>query len=215
VKISKRLKECAKFVSPYRFVADVGTDHALLPIYLIKENIADEVIASDVRPGPLSFAKKNIMGEGIKNIEVVLSDGIKHINDKTEVVIVSGLGGKLISEIISDDLKEVKRLILQPNMAADILRRKLQILGFCITSESIIKDNDIYYEILVADKGIMDLSSKEFMFGPINLKTKSDNFVGYWQEELVKLRKIISKIPKTHMNHTKVLEQITMIEVEL
>jgi tRNA (adenine22-N1)-methyltransferase len=128
---------------------------------------------------------------------------------------VSGLGGKLISEIISDDLKEVKRLILQPNMAADILRRKLQILGFCITSESIIKDNDIYYEILVADKGIMDLSSKEFMFGPINLKTKSDNFVGYWQEELVKLRKIISKIPKTHMNHTKVLEQITMIEVEL
>lgn len=215
MKISKRLKECAKFVSPYRLVADVGTDHALLPIYLIKENIADEVIASDVRPGPLSFAKKNIMGEGIKNIEVVLSDGIKHINDKTEVVIVSGMGGKLISEIISDDLKKVKRLILQPNMAADILRRKLQTLGFYITSESIIKDNDIYYEILVADKGIMDLSSKEFMFGPLNLKNKSDNFMSYWREELHKLQSIIANIPVTHENHSKVLEQITMIEVEL
>lgn len=212
MKISKRLKECARFVTPYTYVADVGTDHALLPIYLVKEGIAKHVIASDVRQGPLSFAKRNISGEGLENIDIVLSDGIKHINNDVEVVIVSGMGGKLISDILSDDLKNVQRLILQPNMAADILRNSLQEMSFQIVDETIITENDIHYEIIVADRGQMNLSEKEMMFGPVNLQYKTKEFIEYWTEELNKLSKIIQKIPEDHENYTKINNQITLIK---
>ena len=151
MKISTRLKECATFVSPFTKVADIGTDHALLPIYLVKQGIARHVIASDVRPGPLGFAKKNVQKEGLQNIDIVLSDGIKHIDDDIEVIIISGMGGKLISDILKDDLKSVKRLILQPNMASSMLRNYLVEIGFQIVEESMIRDNNIIYEVIVAD----------------------------------------------------------------
>ncbi len=215
MKISTRLKECAKFVTPFRKVADVGTDHALLPIYLIKEDLADEVIASDVREGPLSFAKKNVMSEGIKSIKIVLSDGIKHISNDTEVVIISGMGGKLISDIISDDLLSVKRLILQPNMGSDILRRKLQSIGFKIVNETFVKDNKIHYEVIVADRGIMELSSKEEVFGPINILNKTELFTEYWSLEVLKLEKNLKNIPKEHENYLKLSSQIDLIKEEL
>lgn len=211
MKISKRLKECARFVNPYTFVADVGTDHALLPIYLIKEGIAKHVIASDVRQGPLSFAKRNVEAEGLDNISIVLSDGIKHITDDVEVVIISGMGGKLISDILQDDLKNVQRLVLQPNMASDILRNSLQEMSFQIIDEVIIKDNDIHYEILVADKGTMNLTEEELMFGPVNLKNKSSEFIEYWTIEKEKLENILKNIPVTHENHEKIKNQIEMI----
>lgn len=212
MKISVRLKECAKFVAPYTRVADIGTDHALLPIYLVQSNIAKHVIASDVREGPLTFAKRNVMREGLSNIDIVLSDGIKHINDDVEVVIVSGMGGKLIADILSDDLKNVKRLILQPNMASDILRNFLQQIGFQIINEVMIKDNDIIYEIIVADKGQMKLTEKESMFGPFLIQNKSNLFIEYWKEELSKLEKVITNIPENHENHAKVTNTINLIK---
>lgn len=201
--LSKRLKECANHVAPYKIVADIGTDHALLPIYLIKEGIASHVTASDVREGPLGFAKRNVQKEGFDNIDIVLSNGIKHIDESIEVVIVSGMGGKLISDIISDDLKNVKRLILQPNMASDILRLKLVELGYAIKHETLLKDNDIFYEVIVADKGSMSLSKEELLFGPVLLKHKNELFREFWSEELNKLSKTISKIPKNHENYNK------------
>ncbi len=212
MKISKRLKECANHVAPYTKVADVGTDHALLPIYLVQNNIATHVFASDVREGPLGFAKRNIQKEGFDNIEIILSDGIKHINESVEVIIVSGMGGKLISEIISDNLYNVQRLILQPNMASNILRKKLQEIGFSIIDEIIITDNDIFYEIIVADRGVMNLSEDEIIFGPVLLEERSENFLNYWNEELLKLSKIIKKVPKEHENHSKLDELIGKIQ---
>ncbi len=212
MKISIRLQECANHVAPYTKVADVGTDHALLPIYLVQNNIATHVIASDVREGPLGFAKRNVQKEGLNNIEIILSDGIKHINNSIEVVIVSGMGGKLISDIISDNLYNVQRLILQPNMASDLVREKLQEIGFNIIKEEIISDNDIYYEIIVADRGTMKLSSKEKLFGPILLKVKSDNFQNYWKEELTKLQNIIKNVPKEHGNYQKLDDLIKQIQ---
>jgi len=215
MKISSRLVECANYVIPYKRIADVGTDHALLPIYLIKEKLADKVVASDVGVGPLKFAKKNVLAEGITSIEVILSDGIKHLTDDIEVVIITGMGGKLIADILTDDLKNVQRLILQPNMAADILRKHLQVIDFNIQTETIIIDNDIFYEIIVADKGVMSLSSKEFMFGPINLKNKTKNFIDYWTSESQKFTKTLNQIPTDNENHTKIKNIIEMINMEI
>lgn len=212
MKISKRLQECANHVAPYKIVADVGTDHALLPIYLIKEGIADHVTASDVGEGPLGFAKRNVQKEGFDNINIVLSDGIKHIDDNIEVVIVSGMGGKLISDIISEDLRNVNRLILQPNMASDILRRKLQSLGFYISDEVLIRDSNIYYEVIVADRGEMKLTKQEELFGPVLLKNKDKNFVDYWTLELSKLQKTLKNIPANHENYNKIYEIIQSIQ---
>lgn len=212
MKISNRLKECAKFVTPYRNVADVGTDHALLPIYLVKQNLADKVIASDVGVGPLGFAKRNVMSEGIKNIDVVLSDGIKHITDDTEVIIISGMGGKLIADILKDDLRNTKKLILQPNMAANLLRLHLQSIGFKITEEVVLNDNNIYYEIIIAEKGEMSLTEDEVIFGPINLVNKTEQFYKYWNEQLLKLEKTLSNIPTNLDNYKIIQKQINIIK---
>ncbi len=215
MKISSRLVECAKQVVPYRRITDVGTDHALLPIYLIKENLADKVVASDVREGPLKFAKKNVLAEGFTNIDVILSDGIKHLTDDIEVVIITGMGGKLIADILNDNLKKVKRLILQPNVAADTLRKHLQSIGFNIIFETIIMDNNIYYEIIVADKGDSFLTEREFMFGPINLKNKTKHFINYWTAESKKLSITLAQIPVANENHLKIENIIKMIDLEI
>ncbi|XMB87310.1 class I SAM-dependent methyltransferase [Mycoplasmatota bacterium WC44] len=214
MRISKRLLKCAEYVSPYRKVADVGTDHALLPIYLIEANIADKVIASDVRKGPINAANRNILESNTKDkIEIVLSDGIEHIKEEVDCLIISGMGGKLISEILNhDNLNNITRLILQPNVASNILRAFLQEKKFKILKEEIIIDNDLVYEILVCERGEMKLSEKEFIFGPFLIKEKSELFISHWVNELEKLEKVLLNVPVNHENYNKLVQQVYLIK---
>lgn len=153
--LSLRLKTIAALVPKGARVCDVGTDHARLPIYLISEKIAARVIATDLRPLPLENAKKNVAASGVKGIDLRLCDGLSAVKkDETDAVIIAGIGGEVISGIISraDLLKEqpYPLLILQPTTSPEALRRYLCENGFEIETETPLQDNGKIYSVMTA-----------------------------------------------------------------
>lgn len=149
VKLTSRLSTAAGLCRREVTVCDVGTDHALLACYLA-QNGAKEVIASDVREGPLSAARRTIAEQGVTNVTAVLSDGLEKI-DYADDVVICGMGGELIMKIISGCrfLSEDTRFILQPMTKAEVLRRELCRSGFEITEERIAVDDGRFYTVML------------------------------------------------------------------
>lgn len=149
VKLTSRLSTAADLCRRGVTVCDVGTDHALLACYLAQTG-AKEVIASDVREGPLSAARRTIAEQGVTNVTAVLSDGLDRI-DHADDVVICGMGGELIMKIISGCrfLSEDTRFILQPMTKAEVLRRELCRSGFEITEERTAADGERFYSVML------------------------------------------------------------------
>lgn len=140
INITERLKKCGDMVGNGSKIADVGTDHAYLPIYLINESKATHAIACDLREGPLENAKKNIKKFGLEEkIETRLSNGLENIKEnEADEVIIAGMGGILISEILENctwENKINKKFILQPMNHEKDLRVYLAKNGYEIEKE--------------------------------------------------------------------------------
>lgn len=153
--LDDRLALVASMVRKGKRVADVGCDHAYLPIYLIKNKIASFVIASDVRTGPLESAQRNIAAEGLcEQVTTVLSNGLDNINGSDfDDLTVCGLGGILMCDILSraDFLKDKnKRLVLQPMTDTEIVREWLYVNGFEIISERAARAAGHIYSVINA-----------------------------------------------------------------
>lgn len=148
--LDSRLKTAAELCRKGVVVADVGTDHALLACHLAM-NGAKSVIASDIREGPLEAARRTVRETGVTNVTVMLSDGLKSI-DYADDVVICGMGGELIAEIIAGCrfLTEDTRFILQPMTKADALRRSLYANGFTIDEERTAYDGKRGYVIILA-----------------------------------------------------------------
>jgi tRNA (adenine22-N1)-methyltransferase len=128
--LSERLSRIASYVPGELVVADIGTDHALLPIYLVLQEIASHVIACDISSGPLESARANIyLYKLTEKIEIRQGDGLEPLNrGEADVIIISGMGGAKIRDILEtspDVLDGVVRIILQPQRGAGIVRRWL------------------------------------------------------------------------------------------
>lgn len=149
-KLDERLMSCAEFVRENSRIADVGTDHAYLPIYLIKTGKIQRAIASDVRKGPLLNAEKNLKKYHLLDkVELRLSNGLEKIKKKeVDDIIIAGMGGEIIVDILSkaDWLKnKTKRLILQPMSMDEKVRKFLYKEKFKIIDEKVtISENKIY-----------------------------------------------------------------------
>ena len=111
MKLSRRLSLCAKYTDGFLNLADIGTDHALLPIVCVKNGYVMKAQAIDNKRGPFVIAFSNVKRyKQEERITVKLSDGISEIDDDTDVVVIAGMGGDLISQILEkDDKKNVKR----------------------------------------------------------------------------------------------------------
>ncbi len=153
--LSKRLQMVFRSVPSNSVVADIGTDHAFLPIALIKSGVASRVIACDIAEGPLSVARRNVERSGVDNIELRLSDGLKAVDGaEADVVTIAGMGGDLISRILAAApwvKNQDKRLVLQPMTSADSLRDYLFAEGFKIVSELAVTDCKRVYSVITAE----------------------------------------------------------------
>jgi tRNA (adenine22-N1)-methyltransferase len=154
-KLDGRLLSASKFVRQGAIFADVGTDHAHLPIFLLKTGKIERAILSDINEGPLLSARKNIIEAGLSDkAELVLCDGCAALSQKgiTDVAIC-GMGGELIASIIdnADFLFEKKiNLILGPMTRQEYLRGYLISSGFEIISEDYSLDNRKHYVTMLA-----------------------------------------------------------------
>lgn len=147
--LDNRLKAAAELCRRGKIAADVGCDHAQLACWLAL-NVSSFVIASDVRDGPLGAARKTVSEQGVTNVKIVKSDGLSEI-DYADDVIICGMGGELISQIISGCrfLNADTRFILQPMTKANYLRCWLCENGFEIIEEKAASDGGFLYTIML------------------------------------------------------------------
>lgn len=152
IDISKRLKTIADSVPKGSFVIDIGTDHAYMPIYLIKSGICNNVLAMDVNKGPLKRAQENINEYQVEDkISLKLSDGLKALEEtKTEVVTISGMGGKLIEKILLEGYEKLSkdtRLILSPQSEIEHFRLFLKENDILLENEIMLEEEGKFYII--------------------------------------------------------------------
>lgn len=189
--ISARIKTLSSYIKPYKIIADVGCDHG----YLIKEAIdncdVSMAFAIDNKIGPLNSAKRNL--NDYSNVVFSLSDGLDSLDESVELVVIAGMGGLLIKDIIKrnmDKINNVKRFVLQANKNEYELREFMISNNYYIAFENIIYEDDKYYEIIVFEKGNVSYSLEELYFGPILLKEKNDVFISKWTNIFNKLNLI-------------------------
>ncbi|HHV98559.1 MAG TPA: SAM-dependent methyltransferase [Clostridiaceae bacterium] len=150
-----RLKLVADMVPVCRTVCDVGTDHAYIPIYLIRQGICKTAIATDVNPGPIEKANINIRQyEMTDYIDTRIGDGLQPLKEQeTEIIVIAGMGGQLICSILSEGIEKArnaKRLVIQPMGAVEDVRRWLYDNGFEITDEGLVMERNKIYNVISA-----------------------------------------------------------------
>jgi tRNA (adenine22-N1)-methyltransferase len=154
--ITPRLQKIIDLVDE-KIIADIGTDHAYIPIRLSSLGKISKAIATDKNKGPLEIAKNNVIKYGFDNIiETRLGEGLEPIEaGECELVIIAGMGGKLIGDIILKDLKksETFKFLLQPMNAQAELRERLIKNGFKITKEELSSEGFKVYNVFLCEKG--------------------------------------------------------------
>ncbi len=197
--LSKRLKTVSDLVTPCEKVADVGTDHGYVPIYLVKDKICNYAYAMDVNGGPLAIAKANIAEEGLEDkIETLLSDGFDNFGDRNaDCVIIAGMGGDLIVDILTRASKyDFKELVVSPHKRVDLVRKFLCENSYKIVDERMVEDAGKYYPVIKVQKGESEYSEVELEFGPILLSNKDETLKSYLDIECSKFSKIISSLER-------------------
>ena len=214
--LSNRLKEIASFIPDNVKMVDIGSDHALLDIYLYKNRKNIKIIASDINENALEQAKKNIEKYKLdKFIETRLSNGLDNINsNEIDTIVISGMGSHTIVGILRMNQKKlinVDNIIIQSNNHIDFLRERILELNYYIDSEKLVKDNNIIYTIISFKKGKKRYNKKEIFFGPYLLNENSNLFKEKNKQNLEKLEYLYKIIPKSHILHRiKIKNKINM-----
>lgn len=156
IKLTPRLKCVADMAGECEVLADIGTDHAYIPMYMVQNSFAKKAVAGDVADGPVKIAKRNVLQNGLKDkIDVVKAYGLDAARG-ADTIVIAGMGGKLICDILKNSLKvahSAKRLVLQPMTCAEDVRRFLHANGFAIVKEKLAKEENKIYNIMVAENG--------------------------------------------------------------
>ena len=159
IKLPPRLAAIAALVPTGAHLADVGTDHALLPIRLLLDGAIKSAVATDIRPGPLSRAQENAASAGVETLRCILCDGLTGVSpEEADTVVIAGMGGENIAAILRAAAWACKKalLILQPMSRPEELRSALSSLGLSISAERLVRDTGRLYSILAVHAGAPD-----------------------------------------------------------
>ena len=196
IPLSPRLQLCCGFVRPGDRIADVGTDHGYLGIWLLQQGTASHVIASDIGQGPLSAAVANAKKYGYTDkMTFCLSDGVQNIPHDFDTLVCAGMGAETMISILSNGswLKSPQyRLILQCQTKTQLLRRYLSENGWRITEESAVRDGKFIYTAMEVEwnPGYI-LTPGEWFFPPALLENPTECVPEYYQRTVNTLRKIV------------------------
>lgn len=207
MKLSKRLSSLVKYINKDDSVADIGCDHAYLDIYLILNNKVDKALVSDINIGAINNGIKNIKRYHLEDkIKAVCADGISKIDEDINTLVISGMGSSTIIKILSDKkLSQINKLIIQSNNDYYLLRKEICKLGFYITNESYIIDNEKNYVNIVFARGIKKYSELDLKYGPILINGNKE----YFNLLLEKEENILKNIPEENKNdRTKIMKNI-------
>ncbi|SDC72794.1 tRNA (adenine22-N1)-methyltransferase [Paenibacillus sp. UNCCL117] len=234
IRLSKRLELIANQVPQGSRLADIGSDHALLPSYLASQGVIGSGVAGEVNSGPYEAASRQVRSAGLKErIAVRLGDGLAVIEPgEVDVITIAGMGGALIVSILEAGkakLRGVSRLVLQPNVGEDAVRGWLADNGWLLIGEQILEEDGKIYEILTAEKASEGTEeagradslyeprtlaggltvSKELLIrmGPYLIDEASSVWKAKWRLELDKLEHICSQVARSDTDAARVKER--------
>lgn len=192
-----RLQSAIAYITKGGRVADIGTDHAYLPIHLVKEGIVNFAVAADINLGPILSARSNIEAAGLSDrIDTAHTDGLHgiesyHPND----ILIFGMGGELIVKILREApwVKDASiGLILQPMSRASVLRHWLGENGFAILSETITDPAKFYQTIYARYDGKGEnYTEEELVLGKRNIEKNPPLFADFVKHEISVHQKIL------------------------
>ncbi len=214
-RLSERLLLISKQVNDKDVICDIGTDHAMIPIYLAKGNLITKAYACDIAEKPLEQAKNNIAKYQVGEIITpILADGLQGLaNIKIDSGIISGLGSASILEILQQDSDLIDRYILCSNDDPIILRQWVKEKKYFIEKELLIKENEIIYEIIVINKvaGQKVRNKKDILFGPLLQKEQTKLFQEKWLLKNDYFQTLLNKIPVKTKRYQEIKTKLKMI----
>ncbi len=189
--LNKRLQTISAFIKENDIVLDIGCDHSLLGIYLVlNKNI--KVIGSDINSGPLEKAKENLKKYHLtRRIELRLGDGLSVMSDNINTIVISGMGGLSIINILKDIKKypNVKKLIISPNNDFSLTREEISKLGFYLKKEEMVLDSKKFY--LISEYHLGKKKTDNY-FGKLDLE--NDTVIKYYKYIYETNLRILSKL---------------------
>lgn len=225
IQLSRRLQVVADYVKEGNKVADIGSDHALLPVYLVQNRKTSYAVAGEVNDGPLQAAITQIRQAGLEQyIYARKGDGLAVIEaNEVNTVTICGMGGALMRDILeagrlSGKLSGVTQLVLQPNVGEDNVRYWLAEHQYVIVDETIIEEDGKIYEILHAHKStdaeklnaqLYDLNKLsiplpdevkeilQYRMGPFLILQRNAVWSKKWRLEVEKLNMILKSLEQS------------------
>lgn len=200
MELTPRLKVIADSICGYASVADIGSDHAYLPIHLVKVCKVKKIIASDVNKGPVELSRKRLRQYGVEaEVEVRRGNGLEVLEaGETEVIVIAGMGGMLIRDILENRnsvAKEAKLLVLQPMRDSGKVRKWLFENGFDIMDEELVKEQDRIYEIIWARPGYECSKTEKLMLvGDKIIEKKHPLATEFIDKKIEELEKVVTEL---------------------
>ncbi len=211
--LNPRLLKIAQLIPKSQSVADIGTDHAYIPVWAISNKVSEFAIASDINKGPLDRAAQNVSEFGLLDkISLRLGAGLSTVSPgETDTIVVAGMGGILIANILSDaknTVSSAKTLILQPMTAAKELREYLVENGFCISEEHLVAEDEKIYNIftITIDAPPRKYSERELILGKDLDKTSPELFERHRQNILKKYKNRADGLKKSNREDNKAFQ---------
>ena len=213
----KRLPAIAAQVEG-RVLADIGTDHAYLPIALCLENKIERAIASDIHKGPLERAKAHIAAHGLASrIETRLGAGLSTLAPgEADCCVVAGMGGLMITDMLAADMETAKRfdlLVLQPQRDIYEVRRFLTGNGFSIEKEKMLVEDGKFYNIMAVRPRIEKeaYTEAELYFGRQLLRSGDETLRVWLETERIRVTRALEMLTQAE-KHTPRLAKLTEYE---
>ena len=206
IKLNKRLKEISNLVDE-RVVADVGCDHGKIVLNLFQNNKIDKAVISDISQPSLQKAIDLLNKEGFKNFKSYVCDGLRSYSEDDDVkqIIISGMGGLEIIQILKNSPIKYNNLILQPQRNNEDVKRFLNQSNFEIVFDKIIEDKHKFYNIIKAKKSSLkqELTDFDLLFGKDNFIEETKDFENYLIYFQNKYKNMLNKL-----NDNKKCEEI-------
>ena len=227
MRLSERLERVVSFVKPCASAADIGTDHALVPVELVRRGIVKKALAMDVRPGPLSRAKEQICRAGLSDqIEPRLSDGLAALKpQEAETVIIAGMGGELIIRILTEGRHmwdSVAQWVLSPHSEVFKVRGWLLENGFLIEKEDMVCEDGKYYvlmDVRRAGSGIespaRDAEFVRLLYGDSLIRERNPVLAQYLKEEEQMLMEREASLRQSAKGSLRAAERLKETETRL
>lgn len=230
LKLSRRLQQIADYVTTGSRVADIGSDHAMLPVYLLQVDKCPSAIAGELNRGPFEAARKQAADAGLTTrLMVRQGDGLNVLKPgEADTITIAGMGGSLMSDILESGhaagkLDGVKELVLQPNVGEDVVRGWLLEHNWFLKAESILEEDGKIYEVMHAIRVSDAKSSNSELYdgqflqlelqdeklftvlkqmGPHLLRQPQPALIKKWRHELNKLERICEQLAESGLSES-------------